>query len=155
MTWKFNGKGSLSINHLSLDNEDMNSLRDIADTFAKKCCSENYCEHFQKFKAREEKKTLNCKQKNLERYNKLFSLQELGSTLSKAHDTSPGQDKIHYQFLKHLPCSSLSDLLDIFNEPLKIYLIHTIIIYHHDLHQQTRVIHTQSIFFFKTIRDKA
>ena len=36
--------------------------------------------------------------------------------LSKAHDTSPGPDDIHYQFLKHLPESSLSILLKTFND---------------------------------------
>ena len=35
--------------------------------------------------------------------------------LQKAHNTSVGPDNIHYQFLKHLPHTSLNLLLDIFN----------------------------------------
>ena len=52
---------------------------------------------------------------NTERYNSKFSLTELSDALSKAHDSSPGPDDIHYQLLKHLPSSSLSILLEIYN----------------------------------------
>ena len=41
---------------------------------------------------------------------------EFKDVLSKAHDSSPGLDDIHYQFLKHLPDSSLSVLLKTFND---------------------------------------
>ena len=37
------------------------------------------------------------------------------SSLSRAHDTAEGPDKIHYQLLKHLPTESMALLLDIFN----------------------------------------
>ena len=53
---------------------------------------------------------------NIENYNSEFLLSELTDALSKAHDTSPGPDDIHYQLLKHLPVSSLSILLEIFND---------------------------------------
>ena len=46
----------------------------------------------------------------------LFSLSELKDALSKAHDSSPGPDDIHYQFLKHLPDTSLSFFLKTFND---------------------------------------
>ena len=48
---------------------------------------------------------------NSETYNQPFSLSELKDALSKAHDSSPGPDDIHYQFLKHVPDTSLSVLL--------------------------------------------
>ena len=48
-------------------------------------------------------------------YYSEFSLTELHGALSKAHDTSPGPDYIHYQLLKHLPNSSLRVLLQCFN----------------------------------------
>ena len=49
---------------------------------------------------------------NTESYNSKFSLTELTAALSKAHDSSPGPDDIHYQLLKHFPSSSL---LEIYN----------------------------------------
>ena len=52
---------------------------------------------------------------NTESYNSKFSYSELADALSKAHDSSPGPDDIHYQLLKHLPSSSLSILLEIYN----------------------------------------
>ena len=41
---------------------------------------------------------------------------EFKDSLLKAHDSSPGPDDIHYQFLKHLPDSSLSVLLKTLND---------------------------------------
>ena len=50
-----------------------------------------------------------------EYYNREFALDELKSSLTRAHDTAEGPDRIHYQLLKHLPPESLALLLDIFN----------------------------------------
>ena len=49
---------------------------------------------------------------NTESNNSKFSFTELTDAFSKAHDSSPGPDDIHYQLLKHLPSSSLSILLE-------------------------------------------
>ena len=122
-TWdmirKMNGKGPSHISHLTSNNQEIDNPQDIADTLAEtfsiKSSAENYSTKFQTFKTRAEKTKLNFTSKNEEHYNKLFTLKELQSALKKSHDTSPGQDQIHYQFLKHLPHSSLSILLDIFN----------------------------------------
>ncbi len=122
-TWdmirKINGKGTSHINHLTANNKQITTPLEIsntlAETFAQKSSANNYSQKFQKFKDTKEKKKLNFNSKNKEHYNKLFTLKELKSALSKAHDTSPGPDKIHYQFLKHLPSSSLFILLDMFN----------------------------------------
>ena len=53
---------------------------------------------------------------NTENYNSEFLLSELTDALSKAHDTSPGPDDIHYQLLKHLPVSTLLILFEICND---------------------------------------
>ena len=123
-TWdmirKINGKGQPPLRHLEANNTLLEAPRDIADaladTFCKKSSSANYSEKFQRNKNREEKKKLNFNSSNSEHYNKLFTFKELKSALIKAHDSSPGPDKVHYQFLKHLPFTSLSVLLDIFND---------------------------------------
>jgi hypothetical protein len=59
---------------------------------------------------------LNFKSKNLEEYNRPFSLDELRKSLDKAHDTACGPDDIHYQLLKHLPKLALQVLLDLMND---------------------------------------
>ena len=43
-------------------------------------------------------------------------MQELISSLERAHDTSPGPDKVHYQMSKHLPLTAQFTLLNIFNK---------------------------------------
>ena len=120
MIRKINSKCSSPINHLNVNNEELDTPREIADalasTFAKKSSSENYSEEFQRNKAKEEKKKLSFKSNNTEHYNKLFTLKKLKTALEKAHDSCPGSDKVHYQFLKHLPFTSISILLDIFND---------------------------------------
>ena len=123
-TWdmirKINGKGSNSINHLKKGNSISDSPKDLADTlaetFARKYSSGNYFEKFQRFKTTEEKKKLNFNSFNSEHYNKRFTFKELKSALNKSHDSSPGLYKIYYQFLKHLPFTSVSLLLDLFND---------------------------------------
>ena len=72
MIRKINSKCSSPINHLNVNNEELDSPRDIADalasTFAKKSSSENYSEQFQRNKAKEEKKKLSFKSNNTEHY---------------------------------------------------------------------------------------
>ena len=66
MIRKINSKCSSHINHLNVNNEELDTPRDIADalasTFAKKSSSENYSEQFQRNKAKEEKKKLSLNQ---------------------------------------------------------------------------------------------
>ena len=120
MVRKIKGKSQPPISHLSVDNTKIDTQDKIADAladaFAKKSSSQNCSTNFQKNKTNEEKKRLNFSSKNQESYNKLFTLQELKTALHKTNDTSPGPDKVHYQFLKHLPDTTLSILLDIFND---------------------------------------
>ena len=44
-----------------------------------------------------------------------FSKRELQEAIKNPHDTSPGPDNMHYQFLRHLPETSLQLLLQILN----------------------------------------
>ena len=53
---------------------------------------------------------------NAEDYNIPFSISELKNSLGICHDTATGPDEIHYQFLKHLPQTSLLVLLNILNK---------------------------------------
>ena len=61
-----------------------------------------YTQKFKNIKQQKEKRNLKFSSDNSETYNQSFSLSELKDALSKAHDSSPGPDDIHYQFLKHL-----------------------------------------------------
>ena len=120
MVRKIQGKGkSASVNHLKKNNTHVTSKKDIADTlddnFSEKSSSENYSAKFRKIKDQQEKQKLKFTSDNTESYNSKFSFLELTDALSKAHDSSPGPDDIHYQLLKHLPSSSLSILLEIYN----------------------------------------
>ena len=120
MVRKIKGKGkSASVNHLKKNNTHVTSKKDIANTladnFSEKSSSENYSAKFRKIKDQQEKQKLKFTSDNTESYNSKFSLTELTDALSKAHDSSPGPDDIHYQLLKHLPSSSLSILLEIYN----------------------------------------
>ena len=122
MIRKISGKQSRSTStHLKkADGTEANDRYDIANTlaagFEENSSSQHYTEKFQRFKAVKEQKPHNFSSGNLESYNELFTLCELKTSLSKAHDTAVGPDDIHYQILKHLPDESLCVLLDVFNE---------------------------------------
>ena len=121
MVRKIQGKGkSSSLGHLNVNNKKVTSKKDIsntlADAFSKNSSSENYTQKFKNIKQQKEKRNLKFSSDNSETYNQPFSLSELKDALSKAHDSSPGPDDIHYQFLKHLPDTFLSVLLKTFND---------------------------------------
>ena len=121
MVRKIQGKGkSSSLGHLYVNNKKVTSKKDIsntlADAFSKNSSSENYTEKFKNIKQQKEKRNLKFSSDNSETCNQPFSLSELKDALSKAHDSSPGPDDIHYQFLKHLSDTSLSVLLKTFND---------------------------------------
>ena len=77
---------------------------------------DNYRIFRAKISNNKKKRNLKFSSDNSETYNQPFSLSGLKDALSKAHDSSPGPDDIHYQFLKHLPDTSLSVLLKTFND---------------------------------------
>ena len=110
----------LLISHASEEKANITSKKDIAntlaDSFSKNSFSENYTSKFRNIKNQQEKQKLKFTSDNTEDYNSEFLLSELTDALSKAHDTSPGPDDIHYQLLNHLPISTLLILLEIFND---------------------------------------
>ena len=106
--------------HLKINDTVFSTKKEIADqlssTFSKNSSSTNCTQTFQNHKQTKEKIKLNFSSKNEEIYNKPFSLDELQDSLQKSHDTAPGPDQIHYQFLKHLSEPSLKALLYIIND---------------------------------------
>lgn len=121
MVKRISGKYQPStILHLEQDNNKIEHPQDIANTLAStisfNSSHEHYSKSFQKLRTQQEKHTLNFNSDNSELYNQLFSLSELHDALRQSHDTAVGPDDIHYQMLKHLPYTSLSSLLHIFND---------------------------------------
>ena len=112
-------KNSSTVKHLSVDNNLITEKTDIANTLAEQLAynssSNQCCDRFLKHKRIEERKKVNFPSSNDEYYNKIFSEDELKSSLNRAHDTAEKPDRIHYQLLKHLPAESRSLLLDIYN----------------------------------------
>ena len=112
-------KNSSTVKHLSVGNNLITEKTDIANTLAEQLAynssSDQCSDRFLKHKRIEEKKKLNFSSSNDEYYNKVFSEDELKSSLNRTHDTAEGPDRIHYQLLKHLPAESMSLLLDIYN----------------------------------------
>jgi ribonuclease HI len=113
------GKEPNAIGHLKDQGRSVTSPKDIANclasSIADKSSTDHYTPEFRRIKIREERHPINFNSNNSEDYNQPFSLEELRDSLYKSHDTAPGWDEIHYQFLKHLPESSLKILLSIFN----------------------------------------
>ena len=118
---KIKGKeSSNSIHHLSVNDREVTSCRDIAntlaDTFSHNSSSAFSTHAFTSVPCRAEKNNINILSENVEVYNMPFCLEELQDALRRPRDTSAGPDEIHYQLLKHLPDSSLLLLLNIFNQ---------------------------------------
>ena len=87
----------------------------IGETFQNNSSSQHYTPTFQKYQRIQEKYKINFKSQNKESYNSPFGLQELEEALHNSKDYAPGPDKVHYRMLKHLPDSSKSALLEVFN----------------------------------------
>jgi potassium voltage-gated channel Eag-related subfamily H protein 8 len=120
MVQKIKGKNNkTNVHHLKDGHDTLTSEQDISNKlgqiFSQNSSTQNYDPEFQKSKKQKEKTKLNFKSKNLEEYNRQFSLDELRKSLDKAHDTACGPDDIHYQLLKHLPESAHQVLLDLMN----------------------------------------
>ena len=118
---KIKGKeSSNSIHHLSANDRDVTSHRDIANALADNFCHNSSSafstDAFASVRSKAEKHNINFSSENAEVYNRSFSLEELQDALRRAHDTSAGPDEIHYQLLKHLPDASLLLLLNMFNK---------------------------------------
>ena len=78
-------KSSTSINHLSVSNNEITSVPDIANTlghtFSNNFSSQHYTDKFNSYRQQDEKQQLRFKSTNNETYNTLFSLQELTTAI--------------------------------------------------------------------------
>ena len=118
---KIKGKDTSNpVHHLSVNDRDVTSHRDIAnalaDNVSHNSSSAFSTDAFASVRKKAEKQTIKYSSDNAEVYNKPLSMEELRDALRIAHDTSAGPDEIHYQLLKHLPDASLLLLLNIFNK---------------------------------------
>ena len=105
---KIKGKeSSNSIQHLSVNDIDITSHRDIANALA-----DNVSHNSSSAFSTDAFTPVRCKAEK-QNINRPFSLEELQDALHRAHTTSAESDEIHYQLLKHLPHDSLSLLLNI------------------------------------------
>ena len=108
MVRKISGKTSPQPIHLFSKNNSSqtSSVEETAnimgETFQRNSSSISHSDKFKKFKIHAEKKPLHFSSDNSETYNLPFSMQELISSLDRAHDTSPGPDKVHYQMFETL-----------------------------------------------------
>ena len=121
MVNRIRGRGSTTkVNHLKTNDLVITDKTEIANTLAETISnnsSSNHCsDSFSKHKIKVENQKLKFDSSNEEYYNKEFNIDELKTSLHKAHDTAEGPDKIHYQFLKRLPSDVLHILLQIFND---------------------------------------
>ena len=111
---------SKTVHHLSVNDRDVTSHRDIANALADNISHNSSftfsTDDFASVRKQAEKQSITFSSDNAEVYNRPFSMEELQDALRRAHDTSVGPDEIHYQLLKHMPSSSLLLLLNIFNK---------------------------------------
>jgi ribonuclease HI len=77
--------------------------------------SRHYPAAFQTKKLTAEQKPISFSSSNQESYNVAFSRWELDNAIRTAKNTSPGPDRIHNMFLKHLTSDALNDLLGLYN----------------------------------------
>ena len=100
---KIKGKDtSNTVNHLSVNDRDVTSHRDIAnalaDNISHNSSSAFSTDAFASVHKKAEKQTIKFSSDNAEVYNKPFSMEELWDVLRRAHDTSAGPDEIHYHY---------------------------------------------------------
>ncbi|GFY49911.1 uncharacterized protein TNIN_436091 [Trichonephila inaurata madagascariensis] len=85
----------------------VNTIPEIAETFAKTSSCDNYTPAFQALKRREERVKLNFSSSNEEGYNSPLTLLELRAALHRSGNTAAGPDGLHYIMLRHLSESSI------------------------------------------------
>ncbi|GFR02022.1 RNase H domain-containing protein [Trichonephila clavata] len=118
--WKFDQADWETFRTQADITEDMqwsliNTIPEIAETFAKTSSCNNYTPAFQALKRREERVKLNFSSSNEEGYNSPLTLLELRIALHRSGNTAAGPDRVHYIMLRHLSESSILSLLLLFN----------------------------------------
>ena len=81
----------------------------------KNSVTDNYSSQCQRIKMLKGKRRLDFSSTNEEDYNLPFSMTELKQSLQRTNDSATGLDQVHYQLLTHLPNSTLSVLLKVYN----------------------------------------
>ena len=76
---------------------------------------DNYDENFLLHKMEMEFQEINFESDNTESYNSKFTLRELSKAIQLSKASSPGEDEIHYDFIKQLPIEQLINLLKYYN----------------------------------------
>jgi len=113
-------KSSTGSHHLSVNNNEITTIPDIANTlghtFSNNSSTQHYSDRFNAHRLLAERHQLKFNSNNNEAYNSIFSMDELSKAITKSSDSAVGPDDIHYQMLKHLPKSALSTLLHIINK---------------------------------------
>ena len=108
-----------TIKYLVTDSDTITNKTDIAETletsFAAKSSPDHYQEKIRKTRDKEKENTLDFESDNDEKYTVDFSKRELIKSIAQPTDSATGPDKIHYQFLEHLPDVSLDLLLLLLN----------------------------------------
>ncbi len=121
MVRKINNNGSrYSVNHLLINQEEITDRKKISDAIGlaltKNSSDIFYDTEFLNYKHKSERQPISFNSDNLEYYNTSITLFELKQAVHCCHDSSPGPDTVHYQFLKRLPPESLELLLKLFND---------------------------------------
>jgi exonuclease III len=127
MIRKIKGNPSpLTIKHLQYNNIMVTQPEDIcnvlAQNFARNSSTAHYSLIFQNFKRNQESHNINFNSSCNEYYNVPFTISEIDNAISNAHNSSPGMDNVHYEFLKQLPSVTRLLLLNVFNN---IWINHT------------------------------
>ena len=104
---------SLKINGKVITDADQ-VAENLGEHFSQISSSRNYSPEFQKI--RNAQITLDLGSKKRAPYNAQFTLKEMEEALSSTESTSPGEDSIIYEMLKHLPEAAKSFLLKIINK---------------------------------------
>ena len=121
-TWSLCTISGLLI-HGSIETAPGAIVDELTSHFASVSCSNHYSPTFQLIKVKEESKVLDFCTASSDDYNLSFTLSELQSSLSCAHNTAPGPDHIHNSILKNLPATALHFFLSLYN---RIWLDHTL-----------------------------
>ena len=109
--------------HVSIETAPGAIVDELASHFASMFSSNHYSPTSQFTNMKEEDKVLDFSTASSDDYNLPFTLCELQSSLSCAHDTAPVPDHIHNSVLKNLPVTALHFLLSLYN---RIWLDHTL-----------------------------
>ena len=81
---------SNTVHHLSVNNRDVTSHRDIANALTDNFSSAFFTDDFASVRKKAQKQTIKCASHNAEVYNRPFSVEELQDALRRAHNTSAG-----------------------------------------------------------------